>query len=303
MNYLVKTALAGTLLLATACELYTQDDYEEQYVVESYLVANRILPQVRVSRTLPVEEEYSLNKAAINDADVTITLLDNNGTPEATYTYVSKGDSGIYIPETPDVVLPKRSYELHVTLPAGDEVMAQTLVPGSFEIDDEQARNSIPYQSEEQLEIVITGNDHAYNRQSYFIFTVNVIDPDPDNLTPFYKSLIEEQDVDIEDFYVNSSGIVNEENYEENPDGTQTLRLPWIGVAFYGENDVVANTIDDNMYDFLRYQSVQGGGTTLPPGEIQNIKYHVEGGIGIFGSMASDTIRVNIERQTTDSDG
>jgi len=48
------------------------------------------------------------------------------------------------------------------------------------------------------------------------------------------------------------------------------------------------------MYDFLRSQSVQTGGSTLSPGEIQNIDYNVEGGIGIFGSMASDTIAVNI---------
>src|SRR5699024_8929696 len=178
-----------------------------------------------------------------------------------------------------------------------------TLVPGSFEIVDEKVKDSIPYQSDEQLKIVIRGENERAGRQSYFVFTVEAVTPSPNNLTPFYKSLVEEQDADIKNFYVNSSGIVNEENYEENSDGTLALRLPWIGVAFYGENDVVANTIDDNMYDFLRYQGVQGGGSTLPPGEIQNIKYNVEGGIGVFGSMASDTILVIIERQTANSDG
>jgi hypothetical protein len=50
------------------------------------------------------------------------------------------------------------------------------------------------------------------------------------------------------------------------------------------------------MYDFLRSQDVQTGGSTLSPGEIQNIRYNINGGIGIFGSMAADTNRVFIER-------
>lgn len=305
MNYFVKAALVCTTFLIVGCELYTQDEYEEQYVVESYLVANRPLPHVRVSHTLPVEEEYLLENAAINDAAVTISLLDENGNPEATYHYLPRGEYGAYIPAAPAVVLPGRRYKLHVDLPAGDEVTAQTLVPASFKIDDDQVDTSIPYQSEDQLEIVIRGENGSADRQAYFVFTVNVTDQyrDPAYLTPLYDDLVNEQDANIANLYVNSSGIVNEENFDENPDGTLSVRLPWLGVAFYGLNDIVTNTIDDNMYDFLRYQSAQGGGSTLPPGEIQNIKYNVEGGIGIFGSMASDTVRVYIERQPINSDG
>lgn len=49
------------------------------------------------------------------------------------------------------------------------------------------------------------------------------------------------------------------------------------------------------MYDFVRSESVQLGGSTLSPGEIQNVITHVEGGLGIFGSLASDTIQTYIK--------
>ncbi|HBQ58078.1 MAG TPA: hypothetical protein DD671_00195, partial [Balneolaceae bacterium] len=88
----------------------------------------------------------------------------------------------------------------------------------------------------------------------------------------------------------NSSGIINEANFQDNQDGTITLSYPWIGIAFYGVNNIVANAIDDNVYDFVRSQQVQLGGSMLSPGEIQNVIYHVEGGLGVFGSLATDTV-------------
>src|SRR5699024_419396 len=98
-----------------------------------YLVANRILPWVRVSHTLPVEEKYSFKDAAISDARVEIRLLDSSGEPEAAYRYIFESP-GVYIPVIPAVVLPGRRYELYVTLSTDEIITAQTLVPGSFEI-------------------------------------------------------------------------------------------------------------------------------------------------------------------------
>lgn len=93
-----------------------------------------------------------------------------------------------------------------------------------------------------------------------------------------------------------SSGIINDRNYQHNTDGNTQLRVPWLAVAFYDNNDVIVNAIDDNMYHFLRSQDVQTGDNDIAPGEMQNIRYNVTGGIGIFGSMSSDTNRVFIKR-------
>ncbi len=99
------------------------------------------------------------------------------------------------------------------------------------------------------------------------------------------------------EFYANSSsGIINEGNFEINPDGSFTIQYSWAGFTFYEQNLLVANTIDDNVYDYVRSQTVQLSGSSLSPGEIQNVIHNIEGGIGIFGSLASDTTETYVNR-------
>lgn len=294
LTYLLVALLAAT---AASCDHYAQDDYEEFHVVESYLVAGAELPPVRLTRTLPLEEEYSLGKAAVRDAHIEIQLLAPSGEPEEVYPYHYEGRTS-YQPGTSRTVLPERRYRLVVHLQNGDTLRAETLVPGAFDTFD-NGTDSLVYQSDDQLTITATPSRYP-DRQTYYIFTVEAVDPHPDDLTPFYRDAAgEEADEEeiLRQYAKNSSGIINEQNYDRNPDGTLTLRLPWLAVAFYGENDVITSAIDDNMYDFLRSQNVQTGGSTLPPGEIQNIRYRVEGGIGIFGSLANDTVSVYIKRE------
>lgn len=284
------------LFALLGCELYKQDSYEEYYVVESYLVANGQLPEIRVSKTVSIDEEYNFDEAEINNATVEIRLLNADSTVNRTYPYRRTG-SGLYtpLPIIRERVQDQRIYQLHVRIENGDSITATTYVPGNFETVNE-LQDRYTYQSEEQIEITTTPSSYITDRQTYYIFTVNAVNPEFGNLTPFYRDLVENEDTELSDFRINSSGIINEENYQRNEDGTITLNVPWLAIAFYQENAVIANAIDDNMYDFLRSQNVQTGGSTLSPGEIQNIRYNINGGIGIFGSMASDTNVVFIER-------
>lgn len=285
--------LAILLLLLSGCELYEQDEYEEYYVVESYLVVDAPLPQVRLSTNLPVDEEYSFAKAAVSDADVSIQLLDDAGNPSANYPYEEQRNGVYTSADNETTIRGARRYRLSVRFQDGDTLRAETLVPGDFETQSVN-RDTVTYQAEPQFKATTTQSAYP-GRQSYYIFTVNAVDPIEENLTPLYADFVEDED-ELSDFEVNSSGIINEGNYDLNSDQSITVSLPWLGVAFYGDNDVIINAIDDNMYDFLRSQSVQGGGAVLSPGEIQNIRYNIEGGIGVFGSMASDTNRVFVRK-------
>lgn len=286
-------------IFLSSCEQYTQDEYREFYVVESYLVANRPLPTVRLTRTLPLEERYLIQDAGIANAKVEINLLNDNRSVEKTYSYSHKSNNtrGVYAINSRDPVLPRREYRLIVTFPDNsDTLTSTTIVPGSFETVG-SVIDSTFYQSTEQITITTTQSEYP-GRQSYFIFSLIAGNPIEENLTPFYNDQAGDNNEDSDDFTINSSGIINEDNYDINSDETLTLRVPWLAVAFYGDNEIVANTIDNNLYDFLRSQEVQTGSgpSTLPPGEIQNIIYNVDGGIGIFGSLASDTNRVFIKR-------
>ncbi|MGD8426895.1 MAG: DUF4249 family protein [Balneolaceae bacterium] len=286
--------LFTVIIVAVGCELYKQDQYQEYYVVESYLIASDNLPRVRLSTTTPIQKEYSFQDAAVSGAEVEIRLLNADSTVAETYPY-QQSAPGIYNSLSSAKVKAERLYQLHINTADGNVITATTYVPGVFNTVN-KLQDSYTYQSPNQVEITTTTSNYISDRQAYYIFTINAIHPDSSKLTPFYRDLVENQDNDIKDYYINSSGIINEGNYDRNSDGTITLNVPWLAIAFYDSNDVIANAIDNNMYDFLRSQSVQTGGSTLSPGEIQNIRYNVSGGIGIFGSMASDTNRVVITR-------
>ena len=294
MKSTIKLYILSVLAIITACDIYPQDDFEAQVVVESYLIAQRTLPQVRISTTLPVDEVYSFDNAALSNAVVEVRLLTGTeGSPvEQSFSY-TLDSPGIYTTNDPHEVMPLRSYELFVRFnDNSNTVRSFTTVPDTFRVVS-GVPESIVYQSTDQLEIEVTRSDFP-GRQNVFVFSTISLDPDTANITPVYADLFD--DDDFEDLTNNSSGIINEGNFEVNPSGTITIDYPWLAVAFFGENDIIASTIDDNLLDFIRSQEVQLGGSTLSPGEIQNVIFNVEGGIGVFGAIAADTVRTDILR-------
>ncbi len=285
------------LAVISACDLYPQDDLEQQYIIESYMIAQRPLQQVRLSITSEIDEFYSFENQAINNANVEIRLLSGSAgsAVEETIPY-SISEPGIYQPDIVHSVQPLRYYELYVSFDDEPTVIrSTTVVPDTFKVAN-TVPTEIAYQSTDQLSIDITSSEYP-GRQSVFIFNTISLEPSVENLTPVYFDLFDSDDnAELEDFVNNSSPLFNEGNYDINPDGTLTIRYPWIALAFYGQNKIIANTIDDNLIDFISSQDVQLGGSTISPGEIQNVVYNVEGGIGIFGAIAADTIEVNITR-------
>jgi len=263
------------------------------------LIADRQLPQVRLSTTEAIERVYSFEDVAVGGADVQIRLLQNDGqTIDQVFPYTS--DSlGIYYALDQHQVLPERTYELYVSINGGANIItAQTYVPETFSVIS-NVLDTLVYQSTEQLEITLSETS-SFDEQSVFIFNTLAQQPFPENLTPLYFDFYDQEN-NAEDaaellgeFSNTSSGLLNEANFTNNTDGSVTIRYPWIAVAFYGDNILVASTVDDNIFDFFRSESVQLGGSTLSPGEIQNVITRIEGGIGILGSMASDTIQTFI---------
>lgn len=296
--------LALMILNLNGCDPYEQNDFEERYVVEAYLIAENSLPPVQVSTTLPVDQVYTFENAAVDSAEVTISRIGEDGEIEQQthYHQPDTGRSGFYYPrETEDqIVEPITEYRLTVQPKnAGDPITARTFVPDTFSVQ-ETVQDSVVYQSQRQLKTVISPVRTPFQNQAHFIFTILAGEPLYSNLTPFYKSQVDDgDDTELSDFVKNNSGILNEGNFDKNPDGSISLNLPWLGFAFYGENATVTSSIDKNIYDYRRSQSVQTGSNTLSPGQIQNVIYHVENGIGVFGSMSSDTISTYLQRPGT----
>lgn len=284
------------------CDIYPQDDYVEEYVIESYIVAGRNLQQVRLSTTGEAFEFYSFENTAVAGATVQMNLLTLNGTGvEQTFAY-QMDSPGIYTPLVDHTVLPARTYQLSIAVSTGgstDQINATAIVPGDFDVIS-GVQDTLVYQSSEQLEVTLSESSYP-GRQNVYVFNTISLNPTEENLTPLYLDILDfEDDEDKEEtlleFSNTSSGLLNAGNFTINTDGSITVRYPWLAVAFFDENLIVATTVDDNLYDFIRSADVQFGGSTLSPGEIQNVITNVEGGIGIFGAMASDTIRTYIKR-------
>lgn len=286
--------LALSLMFSLSCMDYNQDLYEELVVVESYLVAGKSLPAVRVSTTGIADEFYDFSNQAVTNANVRVFLMDeaNPNLEESSFEYIG-ASPGLYLSLSNHQVIPRRRYKLEVNVSSqSSTIRAYTIVPGTFEVNS-GVQDTLVYQSSEQL-IVNVGRSFYPNRQNIYIFNTLAADTSFENLTPFYASFYDEGD-SFAEFANTSSGLLNEANFEVLPDNTVDIFYPWIAVAFYGDNQIVASAVDDNIYDFTRSQSVQLGGTTLSPGEIQNVIYNIENGIGIFGSFASDTISTFIK--------
>lgn len=289
-----------TMMIAGGCDTTAPSDHRPEFVVESYQVAGEPLAPIRLSRTAAVNATYDFNALAVAGADISVLLLATDGHIERPFAYhMVPGESGVYVADEPHIVLPLRTYRLVASDPAsGTKLTAETIVPGDFTVA-RTARERVVYQSTEQFELDVTPSLYP-GRQSYYIFSVEALDAHIPMLTPFYRAIITPNNDDDEDelknYIVLESTIINEANYNENPDSTLTIRLPWFAVAFFGRNRVTASAIDDNVYDFVRSQSVQRGGSTLSPGEIPNVIEHVEGGRGLFGSLARVTLEVVIDR-------
>lgn len=297
MRNLSLTLFSILLVLGlSSCRDYTQDEYEEYYVIESYQVVGRQLAPVLLTRTAPVPELYEAENQTISNAFVLIHLLEEGpGSPVETTFPLTLDDPGTYAASVDHEVLPGRTYQLEITISgSGEKVIGNTITPGAFEILP-GVQDTVIYQGDEQLEVSVTPSNYP-GRQNIFVFNTVSLNPVVQNLTPFFLDAYEDGDEEVGFYSKNSSGIINEGNFTSNPDGTFTLDYPWIGIAFYEENLLVVNTIDDNLYDFVRSQEVQLGGATLSPGEVQNVIYNIEGGIGVFGSLASDTVATFIRR-------
>lgn len=282
-------------LLFSGCEVYEPDGYREMVIVEAFAVADRPLPQIRVFRTIPADSVYKSGDVALKNAIVTVSLLDEHGDAEEVIPYqATSSSSGRYRPSEDHILQPGRRYRLDVHFNNRPEkIKAYTTVPEAFSIQNE-VPDTVVYQSKEQLELIVSAT--GKQNQKVYVFNAIAQNTDPQNLTPYYKKQLEDEKIRLDELLNNASDLINEENFKHNEDGTITLRFPWMSLAFYGDNIVVTNSIDRNLAEFVRSRNVQLGGSTLPPGEIPNIRYNVEGGIGIFGSLSSDTVATYFKR-------
>jgi hypothetical protein len=267
-------------------------------VVDAVLIVGRPAPRVTVTRALSPEVAYTLEAAGETGATVRVQELPSG--PVLNYT--EDDQPGVYLSTDSTRVKPNTTYALTVVTIDGEIVGAETTTPEAFKVDqwlllDETGDNvrrelatydalgDSVYSAPENQVVYADGLLEArFSRPNVVAFQIGVFSLDPES-----DFVIEPEFFDPEDFEAierqGSSPAL------EALDGY--LRLPWFTIFFEGRYKIRVLALDRNAADWVRSlpQGDSGfnfGGTL---GEsFERPIFHVDGGIGLFGSAQADSI-------------
>ena len=301
MKYFV--LMMGCLIALVGCEAERDPsslfgpDASSTLVVDALLIVDQPLPQVLVSETVKANAGYFERWEGVEDAEVVIAQGDQ------TFFYSARPGNGRYDPpRNAPLVLPNTTYSLRVQS-QGRIATAQTTTPGRFDIRE------VAILDDETLEVIrplkrYEDGNVAENRVVYQDGLLEMrFDPLP---VSGYHIAIESLDPGSD--FVIDSDLVDEgeradwERYGSSPafEGTDGIvRFPWFAVAYAGPHVVRIFAVDKNWFDLVRsvpefFQDDDDGNAFQPGGlagdNFERPLFHVEGGIGIFGSASVDSV-------------
>lgn len=271
-------------------------------VVDTVLIVDAELPTVFLTVASAPGEPLDLQSVGLEAEEMQIAI--ENG-PTIPYIVVP-GSAGQYVPVTPDVLVePETTYRFYARTVDGRELRAVTTTPPRYRVDRwvvlEEDATTV-------RQTFTTFEDAGDDSSAYFL---------PENQTIYASGLLEAQfpvqptaavqvgifSLDLDSDFVIDPDFFEDEDFEEldriqsSPplaaeDGS--VRLPWFAIYFAGRHQIKLYSIDDNWYDLVRTESEFGGGGGGFGGSagdsFERPIFNVEGGIGLFGSAAVDSI-------------
>jgi len=295
--------IAGVLaLLIAACtdrepgSLFAPD--AGTLVVNATLVAGQGLPPLFLTETVvPDRPLTQLSSVTVRGAIVTVS----NRSMSLTY---QEDASGVYWPPPgAPRVRHATTYYLHVVAPDGREVRAATTTPDSFVVD-------------RWVLLDDSGSRVIRELKPFTDFT----DPDsafihPDNQLVYTQGLLEarfrrgaETGYQVGLFALadtlvrtNDTDLIDDEDLDRDVASNAIealegrIRLPWFAVLWEGHYMTRIYRVDLNWYDYVRSVGFGGFGFGGNAGDnFETPIFHVDGGIGLFGSAAQDSVGFNV---------
>ena len=303
MKYFI--LLVGCLVALVGCKAERDPsslfgpDASGVLVVDALLIVGQPLPQVLISETVKANAGYSERWEGVGDAEVVISQ------GEQTFVYSPDFAAGYYLPPpNAPLVLPNTTYNLRVRS-QGREATAQTITPGRLDIReavllDETTLEVVRVLKRYEDSTVFSVPENRVAYQTGFLEAR--FDPLP--VSGYHLAI---ESLDLGSDFVIDSDLVGEgdrldyERYGSSPalaapDGN--LRLPWFAVAFAGPYVMRIYAVDKNWFDLIRSvpeffqddddRAFQPGG--LAGDNFERPLFHVDGGIGIFGSASVDSV-------------
>jgi hypothetical protein len=280
-------------------------------VVDAQLIVGRPMPPIYLRTTQSPDTRYDRGAAVLRQASVQVTT--------------SAGDTIDYLdatlfarwPYRPDdsagpvpYVLPNTTYYLRVVAPDGRVVTAQTTTPDSFRVRDWVLLNDPTLAVRRQL---ATRDDFPSDPDSVYSA--------PSNQLVYQDGLLEARfdrrtalgyqvglfSLDLGSPLVIDADFLSEKDKESLDRETSSppfeaseasIRLPWFAIFFEGRYDIKIYSVDRNWFDLARTLQFFGNsnfafGSTAGD-DFESPTFHVNGGIGLFGSAAVDEIGFTI---------
>jgi hypothetical protein len=300
-------ALASVMASVTACSperdpatLFSPEAVGT-LVVNGVLMVGEPLPIIRLTRTQEPDLPFNADSGvALATMSVTFNGLEIE--------YRSLNQRGEYFPfaATVPLVEPETKYDLMVTTSEGESLSSSTTTPQAFDISQ-----WVLTSSDGQSELRSLKSFEDEGDQVYF---------HPDNQLPYGDGLLDARfvgidateygafgfqlaifSIDFDSELVVDPPFFDEEDLADLPrlgsspilEGSSgQLRLPWFAIYFGGRHLYKINAVDRNWFDLVRSVPV-GGGSFGPGGNVgegaDTPIFHVNGGIGLFGSGSVDS--------------
>lgn len=282
-------------------------------VVDAQLIVGQMMPDIRLRLTQSPAEPYDPDAEALEDAYVEVTTSAGDTIRYVDYAGFSPRR---YITELrfngypSPVVLPNTTYSLRVVAPDGRVVTASTTTPDSFNVrewllledpslavrrtlatydDFPNFPDSVYYVESNQLVYQDGLLEARFDRGNALAFQVGLFSLDPGS--PFVIDADFLDPEDLEDLERETSSPPF-----EAPDAS--IRLPWFAIFFEGRYNIKIYSVDRNWYDLARTLDFFGnsnlGFGSNAGDNFERPIFHVNGGIGLFGSAAMDEVGFTI---------
>jgi hypothetical protein len=271
-------------------------------VVDAFLIVGQDFPTMLLTETLAANAPYSLLRAALHRAQVAI--YDSTG---AAIYAEDRDRPGIYYRQSGSLsgrVQPSTVYNLEIRAADGRRVRAKTRTPASFYVPAWLLLDDSGTQVERHLATFDVYGDSVFSR--------------PENQITYAQGLLEARfnpaalagiQVGLFSRTPDSPLIIDPDSYSEadfardnsSPPFTAregNVRLPWFAIFYEGRYVIKIWSMDSNWFDFARTDPVlRGGGVGFGGQAGDNFErpiFHLEGGIGLFGSGSVDSVGVTI---------
>jgi hypothetical protein len=274
-------------------------------VVDALLVIDEPLPPIYLSRTIMPDQPYFFDEAAIRNAQVQVLIDDTT-----TIDYAEDPEQpGVYLPSLPEppVVAPQTLYELRVSTEKDELVHAATITPARLVIDEWVLLDRTGQTVQRRLVTfaeVDDPQDVFSAPQNQLVYTEGIlegrlVEPRAAGTQVAVSSLDLDADFVIDLPFLDDEDLAELERTGSSPAlalDSEAVRLPWFGIFWEGRHVLRVLLLDRNAYDLIRTTPLGGGfspGGNAGDGFERPI-FHIEGGIGLFGSAATDSIGFTI---------